>query len=478
MKTKQIYYIAALAMLTACTNNEEYETVTNNGLQKVTFADPFVGKKLTRAESGDIDNNTLQNFSVKVWGQNIGKHPSDPDVKKNYTDQSAEGDKAPFSTGDVIKHTASGWTCDNEYYYPRDKYYFRFAAFAPAEAIHDASSNSNGVVLNMTDNSLTFSGDDANSYGITNIPLVQTINNGDTKEGWDLLVSNRFLSKPTNGVENRDAISFTFQHILSRLSFYVYTTNKDNANNGNYTVKVKNIKVYLPKTDGTSAKYRQNTNTDKPTAETQQYDKNNYNSTNSSWKISTNDTWAWEGFEDVTNVTTPTDFTNYITTNIGTSNKYKEFEVFTSTDGQTVEYKEDFKAAAITESTKLANNIGKEYFLAPTPVCKNPSYSEGGTEPEGSEDKYHFFVTVDYTITETVSGESSTTVSKDYHSVLNLYDSEFYRFKQGWHHKLYINLSNKTIRFISASVDNWENTEHKEDMTVSREVEGWTAEQN
>ena len=53
MKTKQIYYIAALAMLTACTNDEEYETVTNNGLQKVTFADPFVGKNLTRA-SGDI----------------------------------------------------------------------------------------------------------------------------------------------------------------------------------------------------------------------------------------------------------------------------------------------------------------------------------------------------------------------------------------------------------------------------------------
>ncbi|MDO5130072.1 MAG: hypothetical protein Q4D64_09160, partial [Prevotellaceae bacterium] len=73
MKTKQIYYIAALAMLTACTNNEEYETVTNNGLQKVTFADPFVGKNLTRAESGDITTDLLTNFQIKVWGQEVNK---------------------------------------------------------------------------------------------------------------------------------------------------------------------------------------------------------------------------------------------------------------------------------------------------------------------------------------------------------------------------------------------------------------------
>ena len=474
MKAIYFYSLATLAMLTACTNNEEFEASTPDGKQKVEFADPFVGKGLTRA-SGDINNNTLKNFKVKVWGQNIGTHATAPDVKNSYTDLSAEGDKAPFSNGDIIKWKTSAWTCDNEYYYPRDKYYFRFTAFAPADAL----DGSNAISLNMNSNYLTFSGSADDSYGVTNIPLVQEIDNkSDTKQGWDLLVSNRVLSTPTTGLDNRTAISFTFQHILSRLSFYVYTTNKDNTNNGNYTVKVKSIKVYLPNTDGTSAKYRQNNGTEKPTAETQQYNNNNYNSTNSSWKISTNDTWAWDGFTDVVNVTTPTDFNNYITTGIGTSNTYKEFEVFTSTEGQTVDYKEDFKAAAITESTKLTNNIGKEYFLAPTPVCKNPSYSEGGTESEGSEDKYHFFVTVDYTITETVSGESSTTVSKDYHSVLNLYDSEFYRFKQGWHHKLYINLSNKTIRFISASVDNWENTEHKEDMTVSREVDGWTSEQN
>ena len=44
MKTKYLYYIASIAMLTACSNNEEYETVTNDGLQKVTFADKGIGR--------------------------------------------------------------------------------------------------------------------------------------------------------------------------------------------------------------------------------------------------------------------------------------------------------------------------------------------------------------------------------------------------------------------------------------------------
>ena len=73
MKAIYFYSLATLAMLTACTNNEEFEASTPDGKQKVEFADPFVGKGLTRA-SGDINNNTLKNFKVKVWGQNIGTH--------------------------------------------------------------------------------------------------------------------------------------------------------------------------------------------------------------------------------------------------------------------------------------------------------------------------------------------------------------------------------------------------------------------
>ena len=106
-------------------------------------------------------------------------------------------------------------------------------------------------------------------------------------------------------------------------------------------------------------------------------------------------------------------------------------------------------------------NIGSEFFLAPTPTN------------ETSEDKvakYHFYVTVNYTVTE---GSDN----KSYYAVLPLYESDFYRFKQGWHHKLYLNLSSKKIRFISATVSEWD-TNHNEDMTVSREVDGWTSEQN
>ena len=49
MKTTYFYSLATLALLTACTNSDEFESSTPNGQQKVEFAAPFVGKGLTRA---------------------------------------------------------------------------------------------------------------------------------------------------------------------------------------------------------------------------------------------------------------------------------------------------------------------------------------------------------------------------------------------------------------------------------------------
>ena len=224
MKTKQLYYIAAIAMLTACTSSEEFEASTPNGKQKVEFADPFVGKNLTRAESGDIKTDDLKNFSVKVWGQEVDEPKTGEDISAINGLPANNQNEAPFKDGDVIKWTEGtpgAWTCNNKYYYPRDKYYFRFAAFAPVEAINNTveSGDPNGVVLNMNSGSgsLTFTGAGTaqDNYGITNIPLVQEISNETDKKGWDLLVSNRVLSAPTTGSSDRTPISFTFQHILS-----------------------------------------------------------------------------------------------------------------------------------------------------------------------------------------------------------------------------------------------------------------------
>lgn len=456
MKTRYFFSLAALAMLTACTSNEEFEASTPNGKQKVEFADPFVGKGLTKA-SGDINNTTLKTFVVRVWGQEVNKPSSAESLTAINGEASTNQSEAPFVNGDDINWIGSAWTCTNEYYYPRDKYTFRFAAFAPVGAINTAgeSETPNGVVLNMSNNtgSLTFTGNGTSTYGITNIPLVQTINNGETKSGWDLLVSNRVLSKPTKGSSDRTPISFTFQHILSRLSFYVYKTSST------ATVTVKNITAYLPKNDGTAC-FNQNDKTDKPTAETQNYsvEGNKYNSKNSTWDSNIHDTWKWtdNAFNEIV-VSTPYDFKTQIKDAISTT-KYKEFVVFNNESGQDVTYKADFAAAIGT--TSPLTNIGSEFFLAPTPT------NETGDDNVA---KYHFYVTVNYSVTE-------NSVTRDYYAVLPLYESDFYRFKQGWHHKLYLKLDSKIIRFITASVDDWD--KHNEDMTVSREVTGWVAEQN
>ena len=442
-------------MLTACTNNEEFENTASNGMQKVTFADPFVGKGLTKA-SGDIDNNTLKNFGVKVWGQEVNKPESESSLTAINGEPSSTQTEAPFLNGDDIKWggTPGAWTCTNEYYYPRDKYYFRFAAFAPVEAIQDASTNPNGVNLAIkSDGSLTFRGADDNSAGITNIPLVQEISNETDKKGWDLLVSNRFLSTPsTNGVDNRTDITFTFQHILSKLSFYVYA-----AESTGKKFYVKSIKAYLPK-DNWTGSYTQNDKTAKPTAESKTDETTNAKT----WSATYHDTWAWiqksgttGDFSNIDNIVTPTDFDTKIVNDA--NNSYKEYEVFSNSEGN---------GTQVTETTvnTTATNLGKTYFLAPTPA----------TDGDGNVKNYNFYVKIDYTIEEQVG---STTTTKDLIGYLDLSKSDFKRFRQGWHHKLYIGLAHKTIRFISATVSDWDGN-HNEDMTVSREVEGWTAEQN
>ena len=442
-------------MLTACTNNEEFENTASNGMQKVTFADPFVGKGLTKA-SGDIDNNTLKNFGVKVWGQEVNKPESESSLTAINGEPSSTQTEAPFLNGDDIKWrgTPGAWTCTNEYYYPRDKYYFRFAAFAPVEAIQDASTNPNGVNLAIkSDGSLTFRGADDNSAGITNIPLVQEISNETDKKGWDLLVSNRFLSTPsTNGVDNRTDITFTFQHILSKLSFYVYA-----AESTGKKFYVKSIKAYLPK-DNWTGSYTQNDKTAKPTAESKTDETTNAKT----WSATYHDTWAWiqksgttGDFSNIDNIVTPTDFDTKIVNDA--NNSYKEYEVFSNSEGN---------GTQVTETTvnTTATNLGKTYFLAPTPA----------TDGDGNVKNYNFYVKIDYTIEEIVG---STTTTKDLIGYLDLSKSDFKRFRQGWHHKLYIGLAHKTIRFISATVSDWDGN-HNEDMTVSREVEGWTAEQN
>lgn len=451
MKTRYLYCIASIALLTACSTNEEHETVTNDGLQKVTFADPFVGKELTKA-SGDITTNDLKKFKVKVWGDLIGTHSTAetfvaPSVTGSYSQHSAD---APFYNGDEISHNGTTWSSTKEYYYPRDKYYYRFVAFAPAEAL----TGSNPIQVSMNANYQTFSGATSSDYGVSNVPLVQEIDNtNDAKKGWDLLVSNRVLSIPsTNYITDRAKISFTFQHILSRLSFYVYTTESEGT-----TVKVKSIKAYLPK--GATGQYRQNTATEKPTAEGKTNAK--YNSTNSTWNSSTNDSWEWTtGFTDITNVVTPTQFDAQVVNDAG--NTYQEYEVQTSGEGDVVKHLTSNEFSSVINDASITK-IGKEYFLAPT-----PAYNDGTSDKVA---KYHFFVKVKYEV-------STATTTKEYTGYINLYDANFYRFKQGWHHKIYLKLNEKKIRFITASVDNWENTEHNEDMTVSREVEGWTAEQH
>ena len=176
-----------------------------------------------------------------------------------------------------------------------------------------------------------------------------------------------------------------------------------------------------------------------------------------------------DAFANVSDVVTPSDFEGKIVTPAQTGatspNSYKEYEVFKKKSTDDKGDQVTLTGYNTTPSEGNTDNIiCKSYFLAPTPAA----------EGEGNVKEYNFYVKIEYTIEETV-GDVTTT--KDLIGYLDLSKSDFKRFRQGWHHKLYIGLAHKTIRFISATVSDWDG-EHNEDMTVSREVDGWTAEQN
>lgn len=436
--------LAALALLSACTSNEDFaETDGNRQEQLVTFADPFVGKTTRAGEDdatsilpkGDINTQGLKGVTVRVFGHRLGSALNAGDDKGfgQYTGGDAN---APFygeyGTGNDITWTETdGWHANRNYYWPRSTGYYRFTAFAPAEAIKGVKSYSSGsttnslvgdkdvasrgVVISHNMDYDVFCGESTSlsNYGITNIPFVQKV-----EEGYDLLVSNRWLSEPTDGVTDRDPIYFKFQHILSKLSVKVYSR----ITSGAATIKLKNIKLYLPKVqDGAYAEYKQNQENGSPAAPLLQ----------ENGTYSKGDRWNWVGFTNRDYLTSPITGLSDLT---GTGSSYDVYTVYDcTTDGDDTEKtngKEitdkylDFAAATATDAGLQA--IGNTYFVAPTPTFTDATV-------EVNPVNYTFYLSVSYDI---ITGNNVTPVTD---RLMQLKDA-LPRLKQGYHHYLYLGL--------------------------------------
>lgn len=403
------YTLAAATALAACSDDSHKESTAN--MQKVDFAAPTVDI-ITRS-TDNISADNINDVKVKVWGQCIGTSllSDDPNGIGKYDGNLIE---TPFRTGEIISCTNGIWQSQNTYYYPRDTYYFRFNAFAPAEALPDASGSTGiqGLSVFCNPQTMSFSGDGGKTatYGITGIPVVQEITA--SNEGYDLLVPNRFLSAPKTDGTDRKAIAFNFKHILSRLSIYTYTTHPTD----NYEVKVKSIHLYLPDNNQFKTMYDCCSTNLGPQAAT---------TTSSGTVASDCDKWGWSVASGTSNGFVSVASTDRLDITVAEdlNSTYKEYTVISSDDGTPVQYHSNASSA---QSANLAPT-GNEYLLAPTPTFSVNNLLKPHL--------YHYYLKIKYDVTQKSSGET-----KSITKLLDLSKYNMDRIIQGTNHKLYINL--------------------------------------
>ena len=404
--TTMICSLAAVMVLGACSDDAQEETATN--LQAVTIGAPTVD--IISRSTGDITASNIQDVKVKVWGQCIGTSllPDDPYGISNYEGNLIE---TPFREGDLIAWNGTAWQSAKEYYYPRDTYYFRFNAFAPAEAL-DPATGITGLSVFCNPQTMSFSGDGGKTatYGITGIPVVQELTA--VNKGFDILVPYRFLSAPRPDGSDRSAITFHFMHILSRLTIYTYTSHPAD----NFTVKLKSIHLYLPDNEQFKAMYNNCHTNAGPLAAT---------TTAAGTTASDTDKWGWavtsgtsDGFMSVSTLTRLD-----ITVADDLNPTYKEYSVMSNDEGLTLPCYDDASEAQRDNLTPTGN----EYLLAPTPTFS----ANNLTKPLF----YHYFMKIKFDVTKKDTDETRS-ITK----LLDLSDYGMDRIVQGTSHKLYINL--------------------------------------
>lgn len=383
MRTKNILMaaplLASLLALGACTNTDDFAGSTSESKSEIAFANPFISK--TTRSTGDIkDAAALQNFKVKVWGEKYASNGGY--VSGDYVFNGTELTyNAASQKWEHNINPAPKWETGKD---------FDFVGFAPADAAAEISYNDGKVSL-------------------ANVPLVQRVT-GDNGEnvGDDYLLSSLTTSKSGN---LREDVSLSFNHILSRLSVYTYTTLDD----ATYKVKISNMSLYLPNSTQ-SATYKEDDH---------------------GGPVQGNDSWTWNGFQNAdANATNAS----------ALGGSYAEQNFVASSSALTVNY-------AQTASTTTANAFAnKDYFIAPTP----------------KDEHVNFFLAISYTITKNATAENPNgTDQKTYTKFVNI--AELTQLKQGYQHNLFIGITPTAIKFNVENVEGWKENVDGNDNFVDAE---------
>lgn len=365
MKAKYIFLAASALLLGSCSDIEEFVGGTSSQ-NEITFGDSFVGKAHTRGATGDLSSETLKNFPVKVWGEKYsGTTYANPTTV-------FDGTKLTYSAdGDVWSYEGDGKKWED--------FNYDFVGFAPYESTATAT---------YAEGKATVSG----------VPLVQEIKNeSGALSGEDYLLSKVTTSK--NG-SKRDAVSLTFDHILSRLTLKAYTSLSDQ-----YKVTLNSLQLYTPTMASAtaSATYKE--------AAHEGPDKDQ-------------DTWSWEGFNNIDNATSAE-------TLMAEGATYAEQEMV----GAAITPADASASAGIelANGESAAKQLSKEFFVAPT---------KGQTVT--------FYVKATYTVAFADNSDSKQYTK--FVKVNALKDG----LVQGYQHNLFIDINPKAIAFHVYQVEGWQ----------------------
>lgn len=207
---KTIISLAAIASLVACSNEEIMEVAPQT---PIAFGNSFV-ENTTRAIDATLNSSNLEGF--KVYGSVSGTGTGEGTVNiYNGVDVKKKSSEAPNGNAVIYNDT---WWYDGEYtqYWITGNNY-QFAAIV------------NGTATTFTQ--------DANTTN--NMPTSISYNAENQK---DLLYAEWSVNnyQPTTG---NDVVSFTFDHLLSKVQFTFENTITTNTANIMYTYRVSDIKI-------------------------------------------------------------------------------------------------------------------------------------------------------------------------------------------------------------------------------------------
>lgn len=382
MKMRKFYLFAATALvLASCSSSDELGGNTSSSKKAIQFAAPFVGK--TRA-TGDLDVNSITNAKISVWGDQYVNSWDEADKKDVFNDHVA-----------TLSYdaTSTHWNLDKIAFW-EDGYKYDFAAVAPAPA-------ENGFKTEYINGLVT----------ISDIPVVQTIGNGETKSGDDILVASKTAQSATTG-----DVQLSFRHILSRFSIYAYTSMTDakpaepSEGEGSTTtttqpVTITKLTLYMPKATAT---YQQKTHNE--------------------GAVSGSDTWAWNGFTNSTTATSAEDV----------KDTYEAYEVITEKNKMSVPY----NTSAANVLNEIKQNDKKASYLCPMEFFVAPTALTATTPTTENLQLY-----MDITYEMDGLHEEKFVPVQDLHA-----------FKQGYQTNLIISIENKPLQpisFANFSVNSW-----------------------